>query len=381
MKKVFLYSHGGSGNHGCEAIVRTTKNIIGDAVTSLYSMAVKEDIKYGVSDIVDIKSAHNKPSLIKRAAASMQIKLFHNNSYSEFLDMAHQFKGGDVAVSVGGDNYCYKGVEEYFFKNKVFNKHGVKTVLWGCSVEPDMISDAMAEDLGRYSLITARESITYEAVKKFNKNTYLYPDPAFTLEKAQVELPEQLQGKKFVGINLSPHIISCNSDSNIVADTYERLVEYILNNTSYSVLLVPHVVWNSNDDRKVLKPISDKFSNTGRVVLLDDCNCMQLKGYISQCDMFIGARTHATIAAYSTCVPTLVVGYSVKARGIAKDIFGTEGNYVLPVQSLKNEDDLVNAFIWLSENKESIKEHLHSFMPSYISKAYESGKKFAEILG
>lgn len=56
--------------------------------------------------------------------------------------------------------------------------------------------------------------------------------------------------------------------------------------------------------------------------------------------MFIGARTHATIAAYSSLVPTLVVGYSVKARGIARDLFGTEKNYVLPVQLLRKEEDL-----------------------------------------
>ena len=41
--------------------------------------------------------------------------------------------------------------------------------------------------------------------------------------------------------------------------------------------------------------------------------------------------------AYSSCVPTLVVGYSVKARGIARDIFGTEDRYVLPVQSLQTQ--------------------------------------------
>ncbi len=51
-------------------------------------------------------------------------------------------------------------------------------------------------------------------------------------------------------------------------------------------------------------------------------------------------RTHATIAAYSTGVPTLVVGYSVKARGIARDLFGTEDGYVLPVQQLKESDEL-----------------------------------------
>ena len=69
---------------------------------------------------------------------------------------------------------------------------------------------------------------------------------------------------------------------------------------------------------------------------------MELKGYIARCRFFVGARTHATIAAYSSCVPTLVLGYSVKSRGIARDLFGNEENYVLPVQSLQEPDELTS---------------------------------------
>ena len=77
-----------------------------------------------------------------------------------------------------------------------------------------------------------------------------------------------------------------------------------------------------------------RYKSTGRVMLVQDCNCEELKGYISRCRFFIGARTHATIAAYSSQVPTLVVGYSVKAKGIAKDRirkygFAFEGKNVL----------------------------------------------------
>ena len=55
---------------------------------------------------------------------------------------------------------------------------------------------------------------------------------------------------------------------------------------------------------------------------------MELKGFIARCRFFVGARTHATIAAYSSCIPTFSVGYSIKAKGIAQDIFGTYKNYV-----------------------------------------------------
>jgi polysaccharide pyruvyl transferase WcaK-like protein len=50
----------------------------------------------------------------------------------------------------------------------------------------------------------------------------------------------------------------------------------------------------------------------------------QVKWVISKCRYFIGARTHATVAAFSTGVPTISIAYSKKARGINRDIFGHE---------------------------------------------------------
>ena len=102
--------------------------------------------------------------------------------------------------------------------------------------------------------------------------------------------------------------------------------------------------------------------------MISDCNCMQLKGYISRCRFFIGARTHATIAAYSTGVPTLVVGYSIKSRGIATDLFGTDQEYVVSVQSMKKESDLLDAFLKIKEKESEISSILKIIMPGYIGK-------------
>ena len=104
--------------------------------------------------------------------------------------------------------------------------------------------------------------------------------------------------------------------------------------------------------------------------MIEDYNAEELKGYISRCRFMVVARTHASIAAYSTQVPTLVVGYSVKARGIAKDIFGTEENYVLPVQSLQKEDDLTKGFKWLMDHEDEIKAHYTKMMSEYINQVY-----------
>lgn len=103
---------------------------------------------------------------------------------------------------------------------------------------------------------------------------------------------------------------------------------------------------------------------------------MAQKYIISKCRMFVGARTHATIAAYSTCVPTLVVGYSVKARGIARDLFGTEEKYVIPAQSLSNTGQLQEAFRWIRMHEQDIRSQLMQRQAEY--KEYQNA--YAEDL-
>lgn len=86
------------------------------------------------------------------------------------------------------------------------------------------------------------------------------------------------------------------------------------------------------------------------------------------------------IAAYSTGVPTLVVGYSVKARGIDRDLFGTEEGYVLPVQQLKESNELTRAFIDLYERRESIQTHLKTILPAYIARADDARSALEELI-
>ncbi|WP_368257505.1 polysaccharide pyruvyl transferase family protein, partial [Intestinimonas butyriciproducens] len=138
------------------------------------------------------------------------------------------------------------------------------------------------------------------------------------------------------------------------------------------VALIPHVEKSGNEDRASLLTLYDRFRGTGRVLLVGDHNCMELKGFIGRCRFFVGARTHATIAAYSSCVPTLAAGYSVKARGIARDLFGTEEHYVVPVQGMERRDDLARAFRWMLEHEEAIRIRLQETMPEYRARSFSA---------
>lgn len=374
--KYVMYPHGGSGNHGCEAIVRSSVKLIGKDVT-LFSNNVNEDIKAGLCNLCTIDVAE-KPitqrnysyfkALFKSRVWGNQ-KAFDELVFQHIIDKA---KESAYFLSIGGDNYCYDTPEFIYFMNRMIDKAGVKRILWGASIEPTTIDEKMLEDLKGYDTIWARESLTYEALQaKGLKQTFLLPDPAFVLDKKELLLPDGFVEGNTVGINVSPMIIDYEKNQGMTLQNYVNLIQYIIDKTDLQVALIPHVVWNHNDDRKPLTQLYDIFKETNRVVMIEDHNAEELKGYIARCRFMVVARTHASIAAYSTQVPTLVVGYSVKARGIAKDIFGTEENYVIPVQSLQKGDELVNGFLWLMAKEAEIKAHYVQMMPEYIERLYK----------
>lgn len=366
-----LVNHGGSANHGCEALVRTISTLLRGKCVVL-SDAPEEDFKYALNDVLTVlpsRSSYSKFSIDFFSAYS-KLKIQNDYSYMDvlpYLNPIRSMKEGAVVVSVGGDVYCYEDYKKYILiHQEITRKH--KTILLGCSLEKRLFDDPeFIKDMRSYDYISARESLTYTYLKDVGLNKIgLAPDTAFALPTVGLSLPEGFIESNTIGINISPLVERKENKSGIVKENYCHLIEYILQNTDSAIALIPHVIWKDNDDRTILKEFYEKYKNSGRVVLIEDHNCMELKGYISRCRFFVGARTHATIAAYSSCVPTIVVGYSVKSKGIATDLFGKDENYVIPVQTLKEPDDLTKGFIWIMDHEEEIKRHLLETMPNYI---------------
>lgn len=381
-----MYAHGGSGNHGCEAIVRATAAMLDGHDGVLLSAAPEEDVRYGVNALCEVTKdteKYNKASP-RFLAAYAALKLRRDHRPMDILPFAlatKTVKKGDVALSVGGDNYCYADREKYIMQHGVMRGRGAKTVLWGCSVEPELLNDpTVAKDIAAYDLITARESISYAALKRVNPNTVLVTDPAFTLRTESVALPGGFAVGNTVGINLSPLVLKAESADGVVLDSYIRLCRYILDSTDMSIAFIPHVVWDGNDDRLPLAKLCAALGDGDRTVQIDDMSCERLKGVIAACRFFVGARTHATIAAYSSLVPTLAIGYSVKARGIARDIFGNEDGLVLPVGDIRDGSAVTEAFKGLVRNEAQIKARLESVMPTHKAKALSAADRVKELM-
>lgn len=380
-----LYYHGGSANHGCEAIVRSTAKILNVPIR-LFTNSPEEDIEYDLKQVVEI--VEDKEKRINRKSLEYILCAINHKitrTDYQFIKCAHKdflkhISGTDICLSIGGDNYCYNGVDRLGYYNKMLHKKGTKTVLWGCSIEPSVLTEAVIKDLKLYDLITVRESLSYEGLKNAGviDNVLLCSDPAFQLDKIDVDLPKGFNKNNTIGINISPLVLTYGK---LVIENYLELIKYILDETSDKILLIPHVVKKETNDKEILRMLKEQFKDNDRVVMIDDNNCMALKGIISKCKLFVGARTHATIAAYSTCVPTIAVGYSIKARGIARDIFGTEKNYVVSVQNFTDKDDLKNAFQWLEKHEKEVKNILINRMPEYCRKSLVAGDAVKKLGG
>ena len=381
-----MYLHGGSGNHGCEAIVNCTCHMTEGIPKLLVTNSEKEDKTYSLESLCDILqerkiSEHFAVHVLCyiRRALFRDPECFMRYRFRQVLGKNRS----PLYLSIGGDMYCYEETKkEAIVANSTFNKAGSKTILLGCSLEPELLQDAeIIEDMKRYALITPRESITEKALRKagITKNVQFFPDPAFALEPEKIQLPSMFVAGRTIGINVSPMIIQHEKVDGITFSNYRNLIEHILQDTDNCVALIPHVMWKNNDDRLALRELYRGYEANERVVLFPDMSCQKLKYIISKCRAFVGARTHATIAAYSSCIPTLVVGYSVKARGIARDLFGSEEHYVLPVQTLENPDDLILAYDWLMDREQEIRTRLKKIMPAYCAKATKAGDAIRKV--
>ena len=97
----------------------------------------------------------------------------------------------------------------------------------------------------------------------------------------------------------------------------------------------------------------------------------ETKWLIARCAVFVRARTHATIAAISSCVPTLSLAYSRKARGLNRDVFGNQDNCLLPseVEPVAIAERIVN----MLAHRDAICDHLTNALPGIREHAFYGG--------
>ena len=391
MKKFMIILNAVYYNRGSEALARSIAAICRrkypDCDITLVSSEVDFENSKKISGIDHNTRRYvytSKYSLVNLRAVFCRyvLKNVEKATYIRCKKVIDQAREMECVIVVGGDNYDQSYGLFYILHSLNLTLHATnvkRMVLYDCSLEEKDINEDIRKDIRLFDVVSVRESLTYENFKKFtDSNLYYYPDPAFIMQKEKVELPAGWKNGHMVGINVSDLVASgkYGVTEEQILKAYKQMINYILKNTDNHIVLIPHVM--NGADLSVLRKLYTEFKDTNHISLIEneELTAPQLKYIISCCRFLITARTHASIAAYSSCVPTLVLGYSIKSIGIATDIFGEFENYVVPVHTLKNELVLADGVKWLIENEESIRTRLEEFMPQYLDKTWDSIQLF-----
>lgn len=360
MKKVLLYGHGGAYNHGAEAIVKTTVHLLKEYNPCLKIYLVthfeNQDREYNLP--VDGYFERNINVLGSEES---------NNPYHKALEFIDR---DTICLSIGGDNYCYNNWHKWDVFLLRAKQVGAKSILWSASIEPNKISLEMLESLKLFDKITTREKRTYQALKKCRSLSEIdildCADVAFLLPERKCDVIKD--NKEYVVINISPLIYRTSLNQELFKKCIYNLLNYILEITELNILLLPHVMMPTDNDFEMLKTIYDRYRNTGRIQLIpNNLSVSEYKYLISKCRFGVLSRTHAMIAAYATGVPSIAIGYSIKALGIAED-FGMEG-LLLDNHKINGKDNLTNLFKQLTEQEQDLRKKLHEQIGEIKKKA------------
>lgn len=202
------------------------------------------------------------------------------------------------------------------------------------------------------TLAYARDEETAREVGPFVKVT---SDMAFGLPYDKNIF--KFDNKKKFGINVSSLLWddSAKARFNLLVDYqkfYIELIDFLINETDYEVHLIPHVVDIENfeaheNDYRVCYYLKDKYKDS--VVLAPLFKTpVEAKSYISNMDLFIGSRMHATIGAISSGVTTIPFSYAYKFETLYSNLGYP---YIISAKKLSTEEALSTVKEWIANPK------------------------------
>lgn len=391
-------------NRGCEAIVRGTMEIL----SSTFGPDLR--VQSGVMASPETVAAQGAAETDRRVESFSVSQTGPRGSRKWWLSQANSrlgtgfqhhvhdldghLEGVSAALEIGGDNYSldYAGPLPYVAVDRYLQQREIPVVLWGASVGPfdrdEKLAPRMFEHLRRLDGIFVREprTLRYLQGHGVEQNVRMVADPAFAMTPAAPEESTRaLVREGAVGINLSPLLARFGGASDLEAWRKRAgdLVIAVAERVRRPILLVPHVGAPNpaDDDFAFLRGVRELVLDRVKVpvdIVPDGLGAAQSKWLIGRCSAFAGARTHATIAALSSCVPTLSLSYSVKALGINEDLFG-HVEFCLPANAL-DPDSFVDGIARILREETSIRDHLRQEVPKARERAMRAGPLLRDLL-
>jgi colanic acid/amylovoran biosynthesis protein len=128
-------------------------------------------------------------------------------------------------------------------------------------------------------------------------------------------LPDRIFKPIFKRVKLSRLYSKAGSRSAAYRDIFAQVCDHIIEELGAMVILIPHDFLT--DDKTLAQEIHGLMKLKDKARLITNYyDAEEIKGIIGQCDLVIGAKMHANIAALSQSVPAVALASSFKFRGI-----------------------------------------------------------------
>ena len=146
--------------------------------------------------------------------------------------------------------------------------------------------------------------------------------------------------KRKVGINVSSLLWDGGHNIKLKVNYREycrQIIKKYSEDDKTEIHIIPHVIDEDNydsleNDSRVCKLLKEEFPCA--VLAPDFKDPIEAKSYISNMDVFIGARMHSTIGAISAGVATIPFSYSKKFEGLFGNL-----NYPFVISATKIDTD------------------------------------------
>jgi len=158
------------------------------------------------------------------------------------------------------------------------------------------------------------------------------------------------------------------------------LADALVEEQGATAVLIPNEVGGGRryDDLYVARKVREAATHQESIRLLEGVySAEEIKGVIGRCDMVIASRYHSTIAALSTGVPCLVIGWGHKYRE-AMGMLGLDA-YVFDYAHASTEEVLARTReLWA--NREELASRIREMAPHIRRSVFSSGKHIRRLL-
>lgn len=334
-------------NHGVEALVVSTIAQLRERIPGVRFTVLDRAPDYDTSRMrdADVKFVHDYT--IRPLYAGRLRKLLTRAVPSLDRDAqlaANELRSASCVIASGGDVFCseygHRSLLSHLQPLSIAHQAGVPFIIHSQSIGPftNDADRAVFTALAREAhAVSVRETASFRYITEDLKlpadRCHLVADPAFLLgqpDKAEGDAlfahHRAVEGRPTVALSTSQAICHwMKSDADRHIETWLEVIRWLRTELDANIILIPHVQETSdrNDDRVLATALQRRLGHDPCVRLAGgDFSAGDYKAIISRCDFVVAERMHAAIAGLSTGVPTLVIGYSIKAEGILTDLLG-----------------------------------------------------------